>query len=276
MDTVLTEPTTAVGYVTYDDMGITGITKSMGVTCFMVTETSEPPRGQYVQIGTGSSKESSFVARILDGPFYTQRPGAYYLLEITSMLIDGKRTAVRSRPKPGWPVRLLDAEQVQDYVGAGGDFKLGRLVGQEDVEIAIDSTSLNRHIGIFGTTGGGKSNSLQVIAEEASNSNRAVLIFDIEGEYVRMDEPTDALIPILATFGKKPKPVKNFQVYVPAPNISRNPDAKKFGVPFADIDLEIFSEVLGLTPFERVYMFDIAEDEGNRRQFSRLRNWHSS
>jgi DNA helicase HerA-like ATPase len=85
-----------------------------------------------------------------------------------------------------------------------------------------------------------------------------VLIFDIEGEYVSMNEPTDALIPILAKFDKKPKGIKNFQVYVPAPNSSRNTDAKKFGVPFADIDLEIFSEVLGLTPFERVYMFDIA------------------
>ena len=261
MDTILSESKktgASVGFVTYDDIGISTNNKSEGVSCFMVTEDADPSRGLYVQIGTPSKSDASFVGRILDGPFFTQRPGAYYLLEITSMLIGDHRTAVRSRPKPGTPVKLLDPETVQSYVGATGDFKLGRLVGQEQVEIAIDSTSLNRHIGIFGTTGGGKSNSLQVIAEEASNSNRAVLIFDIEGEYVSMNEPTDALIPILAKFDKKPKGVKNFQVYVPAPNSSRNTDAKKFGVPFADIDLEIFSEVLGLTPFERVYMFDIA------------------
>jgi DNA helicase HerA-like ATPase len=153
---------------------------------------------------------------------------------------------------------LLDPEQVQEYLGALGDFKLGHLLGQEDVEIAVDSSSLSRHVGIFGTTGGGKSNTLQVITEEATNSKRAVLIFDIEGEYVNMNEPTDALIPILEQFGKKPKGIKNLQVYVPAPNRSRNVEAKKFGIPFADVDIEIFSEVLGLTPFERVYIYDIA------------------
>ena len=73
-----------------------------------------------------------------------------------------------------------------------------------------------------------------------------------------MNEPTDALIEVLQKFGKKPSAVKDFHVYVPAPNSSRNIDAKKFGIPFAEIDLEIFSEVLGLSPFERVYLFDIA------------------
>jgi DNA helicase HerA-like ATPase len=246
-----------LGYVTFDDVGFDVKSKAIqGISCYMISD-SEPPRGIYVYIGDKSS-ETTFVGRILDGPFFTQKPGAFYLIELTSMMVNDHRTAVTTRPKPGTPIGLLEPKQVQEYIGAIGDFKLGRLVGQKEVEIAIESVSLNRHIGIFGTTGAGKSNSLQVIAEEASNSNRAVLIFDIEGEYVSMNEPTDALIPILEHFGKKPKPVKNFQVYVPAPNSSRNVDARKFGIPFADVDLEIFSEVLGLTPFERVYMFDIA------------------
>jgi DNA helicase HerA-like ATPase len=247
-----------LGYVTFDDIGIETVAKVQGITCYMTTE-QEPPRGIYVQIGD-SSADVSFIGRILDGPFFTKQPGAFYLIELTSMMVDDHRTAVQTRPKPGASVMWLDPKQVQEYVGAVGDFTLGRLVGQKEVEIAIESASLNRHIGIFGTTGGGKSNSLQVIAEEASRSDRAVVIFDIEGEYVSMNEPTDALIPILESFGKKPQGIKNekFQVYVPAPNSSRNIDAKKFSIPFADVDLEIFSEVLGLTPFERVYMFDIA------------------
>jgi DNA helicase HerA-like ATPase len=85
-----------------------------------------------------------------------------------------------------------------------------------------------------------------------------VLIFDIEGEYVKMDDPTEDLKQLLADFGHKPEGVKNLQVHVPAPNTSRNINAKKFSIPFADLDLEIFSEVLGLSPFERVYLFDIA------------------
>jgi DNA helicase HerA-like ATPase len=247
-----------LGYITFDDVGFGSVAGVQGITCYMTTE-QEPPRGIYVRI-EDSSSDVSFIGRLLDGPFYTQKPGAFYLIELTSMMVGDHRTAVQTRPKPGSQVRLLEPKQVQEYVGALGDFTVGRLVGQREVQIAIESSSLNRHIGIFGTTGGGKSNSLQVIAEEASRSDRAVLIFDIEGEYVSMNEPTDALIPILATFNKKPQGIKKerFQVYVPAPNSSRNLDARKFGIPFADLDLEIFSEVLGLTPFERVYLFDIA------------------
>jgi len=260
MVSILSEPeqksTSIIGYVTFDDAGFQTAGRVQGITCFMISD-KEPPRGIYVKIGD-SRGGVSFIGRILDGPFFTQKPGAYYLVELTSMLVGDHRTAVQTRPKPGSPVNMLDAKEVQSYVGALGDFVLGSMIGQSDVEVAIESIVLNRHIGIFGTTGGGKSNSLQVIAEEASRSNRAVLIFDIEGEYVSMNEPTDALIPILEKFGKKPQGIKNFQVYVPAPNSSRNIEAQKFGIPFADLDLEIFSEVLGLTAFERVYLFDIA------------------
>lgn len=276
MVSVLEEPKTSqesvLGYVTFDDVGIDSVARIHGSTCYMTTE-QEPLRGIYVRIGD-SSDGVSFIGRILDGPFFTKQPGAFYLIELTSMIVDDQRTAVQTRPKPGTTVRWLDRKRVQEYVGAVGDFTLGRLVGQKEVQIAIESSSLNRHIGIFGTTGGGKSNSLQVIAEEASRSDRAVVIFDIEGEYVSMNEPTDALIPILESFGKKPQGIKNekFQVYVPASNSSRNAYAKKFSIPFADIDLEIFSEILGLTPFERVYMFDVArkakEVAGNFRGYT--------
>lgn len=248
-----------IGYITYDDIEIheRATRLQQGITTFMISPNSEPRRGVYVRIGTSDS-DTTFVGRILDGPFFTRNPGALYMIELTSLLVGNHKTAVRTRPNPGTPVSTLDPSEVQSYVGAVGDFKLGRLLSQKEVEVAIDSTTLSRHIGIFGTTGGGKSNSLQVIAEEATKSNRAVLIFDIEGEYVGMNEPTDALLPILREFKREPEGVTNFQVYVPAPNRSRNVEAKKFGVPFADIDLEIFCEVLGLSPFERVYMFDIA------------------
>ena len=220
MVSVLSEPekksANPLGYITFDDAAFQTSGKVQGITCFMSSD-KEPTRGIYVQIG-GSKGDVSFVGRILDGPFFTRNPGAFYLLELTSMLVGDHRTAVQTQPKPGSPVSMLEPKEAQAYVGATGDLVLGHLIGQSEVEVAIDSAVLNRHIGIFGTTGGGKSNSLQVIAEEASRSNRAVLIFDIEGEYVSMNEPTDALLPILEKFGKKPEGIKKFQVYVPAPN----------------------------------------------------------
>lgn len=247
----------ALGYVTYDSVDAETL-RAESANCPMVCRDSRPRRGVYVRIEDCGSKDASYMGRVIDGPFFTENPGAYYMLELICMVVDGKRTAVQSRPDPGSAITLLPSADVRALIGAVGDYKLGRLLGQRNIEIALDSTSLNRHVGIFGTTGTGKSNSLQVIVEEISRSHRSALVFDIEGEYVSMNEPTDTLTPLLAEYKKKPEGLKNLEVYVPAPNSSRNMNAKKFGIPFADIDLEIFSEVLGLSPYERVYMFDIA------------------
>jgi DNA helicase HerA-like ATPase len=260
METYTVEPdqskVNVIGYITYDDdTGTNGHRSS--TSCSMVCERARPLRGTYLRMANPLAKDW-FVGRIVDGPFISREPGAYYFIELTSMVVDGQKGAVRNRPDPGTPVSILPPDEVQGYIGALGDFKVGRLLGQHEVEVALDSSTLNRHIGVFGTTGSGKSNSLQVIAEEISGSNRSVLIFDIEGEYVKMDEPTDSLQSLLAEFGKKPTGIRDFHVYVPAPNQSRNLDAKKFAIPFADLDLEIFSEVLGLSPLERIYMLDIA------------------
>jgi len=196
--------------------------------------------------------------------------GLYYFLELTSMIVNGVRTVLQSRPQPGSPTRLLGVQATQSYIGLSGDVTLGRLVAQKEVRISIDSNTLTRHIGIFGTTGSGKSNCLQVMAEEALRARHSVLIFDIEGEYVKMDEPTDELLGILADYGDKPQGVSDLKVYVPGHSTSLNPDAKKFGIPFADIDLEILSEILGLSPFERVYLFEVA-----RKAKERSGNFHS-
>ena len=256
--TRLSEPKTAsetlVGRVIFDE----AVTKGESNYCRIECESAKPTRGVYVRVEDPSSV--SFVGRIVDGPFYTESSrSAFYAVELTSMMIDGRKTAIRSRPQPGSLVSLLDAEGTQEYIGASGDLKMGRLLGQPDVIISLDSPSLTRHIGIFGTTGAGKSNSLQVILEEASKKGRAILVFDIEGEYVKMNEPTQELISTLADFGEKPESLKEFRVYVPAPNTSLNPDAKKFGIPFGEVDLDLFADVLDLTAFERVYLLDIAK-----------------
>ena len=141
----------------------------------------DPVRG--VCENSGSPRRRNLHRSVIDGPIYKVQ-GPYYVLELTTMMVDGTRTVVQSRPKPGSPVRLL-GNATQSYIGAVGDITLGTLIGQKDVKISISSTSLTRHIGIFGTTGCGKSNSLQVIAEEASKLKHSVLIFDIEGEYGR-------------------------------------------------------------------------------------------
>ncbi len=229
---------------------------SEGNYCFMLSEGEKVPRGIYVRIDDGNE---SFVARVLDGPFYgkDERFSAYKL-ELATMLVDGHKTAVSSRPKPDSAVTLLDPQNAQAYLGTSGDLKLGRLLGQPEVKVCLDSKTLTRHVGVFGTTGSGKSNSLQVLAEESSQAGRATLIFDVEGEYVRMSEATGDLLPTLSEFDEKPQGVKDFRAYVPASKSSVNPEAKRFGIPFEALDLEVFSDVLGLTAFERFYLLELA------------------
>ena len=228
-----------------------------GNFCLMLSQREEKiPRGVYVQIDDG---HESFVARVFDGPFFGKGTTlSVYKLELTAMIVGDRKQGVTSIPRPESTVTLLDSESAQAYLGSVGDIVLGRLLGQPGVKVALDSRVLTRHVGLFGTTGSGKSNTLQVLTEESSKANRAVLIFDVEGEYVRMNEPTQDLIETLAEFEEKPRGLSEFRAYVPASKSSQNADAKKFGIPLQDLDLEVFSDVLGLNSFERFYLSELA------------------
>jgi hypothetical protein len=220
------------------------------------TEVEKVPRGVYVRIDDGSE---SFIARVYDGPFFGKGVQfSVYKLELTAMIRRGRKQGVSSIPRPGSEVMLLDSQSAQAYLGMVGDILVGRLVGQPEVKVALDSRVLTRHMGLFGTTGSGKSNTLQVLAEESSQAHRAVLIFDVEGEYVKMNEPTLDLIPTLSEFDEKPQGISDFRSYVPASKTSLNTDAKKFGIPLKNIDLDVFSDVLDLNAFERFYLSELA------------------
>ena len=228
-----------------------------GNFCLMLsTEAEKIPRGVYVRI---SDNDESFIARIYDGPsFGKDATFSIYKLELTAMIKRGRKQGVSSTPRPGSEVMLLDPESAQAYLGSVGDILLGRLVGQRQVKVALDSRMLTRHMGLFGTTGSGKSNTLQVLTEESSQAHRAILIFDVEGEYVKMNEPTVDLVPTLSEFEEKPRGILDFRAYVPASKSSVNPDAKKFGIPLQNLDLDVFSDVLALNAFERFYLSELA------------------
>jgi hypothetical protein len=237
----------------------------------MVSESAEKiQRGVYVRI---EDDHETFVARVFEGPFYsTDTKFSVYRLELTAMIERGQKVGVSSSPRPESPVTLLDAESAQAYLGSVGEIQLGRLLGQPEVKVALDPKTLTRHMGLFGTTGSGKSNCLQVLAEESSQTGRSVLIFDVEGEYVKMNEPTEDLIQTLSEFGEKPRGVKDFEAYVPASKSCVNVDAKKFGIPFKSLDLEVFSDVLNLNSFERFYLMELAskirDSEGNLQAYT--------
>jgi len=228
-----------------------------GNVCVMLsTGTEKVPRGVYVRIDDG---QETYIARVFDGPFFGKDSTfSVYKLELTAMVKDGRKQGITSIPRPASPVTLLDAESAQAYLGSMGDILLGRLLGQPEVKVALKSGVFTRHMGLFGTTGSGKSNTLQVLAEESSQAHRAILIFDVEGEYVKMNEPTEDLIKTLAEFDEKPRGISDFHAYVPASKTSVNSDAKKFGIPLQHLDLDVFSDILALNAFERFYLAELA------------------
>jgi hypothetical protein len=227
-----------------------------GNFCLMLsTETEKIPRGVYVRI---DDDPESFIGRVFDGPFFKDSTFTVYKLELTAMIVRDRKQGVTTIPRPGSSVMLLDSESAQEYLGSVGDISVGRLLGQPKVKVALDSRALTRHMGLFGTTGSGKSNTLQVLAEESSQAHRAILIFDVEGEYVKMNEPTEDLLQTLSEFEVKPSGISDFRAYVPASESSVNSDAKKFGIPLQQLDLEVFSDVLALNAFERFYFSELA------------------
>ena len=221
---------------------------------------AEIPRGTYVTIEDG---DRTFIGRVIDGP-YTVREGnddrTYFVIELVATLTPDGQTGVFSRPPPNREVQRADPNTVGKYIGCLGDIYIGRLATQFEVPVQLDSSTLIRHVAIFGTTGAGKSNTLQVIVEECLRRNFAVLCFDVEGEYVAMDQPTDILHGLLTKFGYKPEGVSDFRVLVPFPCSSLAKNAQRFTIPFQDIDKNILCEIVDVHGLHRVALLDAIEE----------------
>ncbi|MBT8401998.1 MAG: ATP-binding protein, partial [Rhodothermia bacterium] len=176
-------------------------------------------------------------------------------------VVEGERLlSTSTRPRPGSPVYVFPNDRLRRFLGTGGDFLIGHLVGNKDLLVAADSDNKNflpRNVGVFGTVGSGKSNTAQVLMEEAIQAGWAVVVVDVEGEYVRMNEPStdEKLMSILAEdYGIKGKGIPDFHVYHPTSGTSAASDPIPFKVPLSALDPEIVVDILEFSEAEmRVY-----------------------
>ena len=77
-------------------------------------------------------------------------------------------------------------------LGLDGDLRLGLADGFEELEVRIPSRNKSvfpRHLGILGTTGGGKSTTVSGLVEKAQRAGLAVILIDTEGEYCACTNP---------------------------------------------------------------------------------------
>ncbi len=236
-------------------------------------------RNQYVRISDEEGSRTGFLARIISGPFF-YRAGAVagslagagssgdnYLLadlEIQGEVVAGKTRDTNSRPAPGSSVYALSHKDIADLHGFQGDMLMGNLAGQDDLFVSLQSKNksvLPRNLGIFGTVGSGKSNTSQVIVEEAARNGWAVIVLDVESEYTEMDHPTSEtnLVPKLAKFGREPEGLKDFSVYFPASCVSDRPGAEPFSLRLGDFDTSVIAEILQVSLAERNALFECVE-----------------
>jgi DNA helicase HerA-like ATPase len=222
-------------------------------------------RGRFVAI-EDLVRGTRFLGRVVAGPFFPDGPDCDVRVRVE---LQGEFTGCRpsdtnDRPAPGSQVRALSPDRVGELLGCAGDMALGVLTGWDAVPAGLQSRSkdvLPRNVGIFGTVGSGKSNTAQVLIEEASACGWAVLVLDVEGEYVGMDAPGDTpgLATTLARFGRCPAGINDLQVLHPMSCASERADSRPFTLRLADFDTPVVTELIQASMPERNALFDCVE-----------------
>jgi DNA helicase HerA-like ATPase len=229
-----------------------------------------------VYVGIRDDEQNcEFLGRVVEGPFHsphdvsadsaitrttilhperTRFRASYYVhgsIEVLGEIRDGERVIpTPTRPRPYSEVYIFPSDRLHKMLGLEGNFFIGHLMGYEQVRVQADIDSKNflpRNLGIFGTVGSGKSNTVQVLMEEAIKAGWAVVAIDVEGEYVRMNEPTvdpDLAQSLAVDFGLGPAGVPDLKTYVPSAGTSEAASPIEFKVPISAIRPEIIADVL--------------------------------
>jgi uncharacterized protein len=173
----------------------------------------------------------------------------------------------RRRPKPNSPVFVLDANETGSVLRLDGDMRIGLAEGFDDLSVNVQSTSKNvfpRHLGILGTTGGGKSTTVSGLLSKAQEQRMAVIIIDTEGEYCAMNEPTEdpVMIQSLNRLGMKARGVSNTRIYHLVGRETRNPkhpNLTPFSLRFSEPSPYAIQEILDLNDAQSERFFKAYE-----------------
>lgn len=175
-------------------------------------------------------------------------------------------SGVQTRPHPKSPVFNLPPDKIQELLKLKGNMYLGQLSGYEGIRVYLEANSkvvLPRNLGIFGTVGSGKTNSSQVLIEEAAAAGWAVVVLDVEGEYISMDKPNSEIEhnPALKKKAEQyqiiPDGLKAFQVYNPAGTDSKRNDSLEFSIPFGSLSPYELSAIMGMNETQEDRFIDL-------------------
>jgi uncharacterized protein len=158
------------------------------------------------------------VATTVRGAAFTPRYHGRIQVELIGEEADGTIVPPRFRPLPNSPVFVIEESETADMLGLSGDIRLGLAVGFNDLKVCVSSTKksvLPRHVGVLGTTGGGKSTTVSGQVHQFQQAGIATVIIDTEGEYTRINQPADDknMIRLLERQGRSPAGISDVHVY---------------------------------------------------------------
>jgi len=209
------------------------------------------------------------VTTTVRGAMFMPRFHGRIQVEILGEELDGALIPPRFRPLPNSPVFVLDQTETEEKLKLLGEIRLGLAVGYEDMPVALPTSRKDvfpRHLGILGTTGGGKSTTVSGIIGKLGDNDVAVVVFDTEGEYTKIMEPTvdKAMLAALERKGLQPKGVGNVGIYHLLGRETTNPDyqdRREFCLEYANLSPYAVMEILNLNDAQQerfLKAYDIA------------------
>lgn len=176
-------------------------------------------------------------------------------------------TAARHRPKPNSPVHSVPDAEMADILGLNGNVRLGLVYGHDTVEVKIPShekSVLPRHTAVVGTTGGGKSTGVGRYAAGLQESGVCTFLFDVEGEYTKLNEPTDSaqLLAALAERGLSAYGVADTHLYHLVGRDCANtghPSRTAFSLRLSEISPFAFTEIMDLSQAQEDRLLKVYE-----------------
>ena len=192
---------------------------------------------------------------------------------------DGTLLPPRRRPKPNSPVFTLDRDETAKVLSIQGNLRLGLADGFDDLGVYVPADSKGifpRHLGILGTTGGGKSTTVSGLIAKAQRENMAIVLIDTEGEYCAMDELTkdERMIQALKRQRMEPEGVADTHVYHLVDRETANPnhsDVKQFSLRFSALSPYALQEILDLTEAQSERFFKAYDV--TKRILEKLKIW---
>jgi DNA helicase HerA-like ATPase len=173
-------------------------------------------------------------------------------------LEDGGTVPPRRRPLPNSPVFPLSPDETSRVLRTSGAVRLGVAESHDDIEVRIPTTKsvLPRHLGVLGTTGGGKSTTVASLIAQFQQAGVACILLDTEGEYTAVSQPTEDhhMRQALSRRGLEPAGVPNSHVYHLAGRETTNPkhpSRTQFYLAFDRLSPYTVTEILELSEAQR-------------------------